>query len=205
MHHAPSNLATDPFSILLGHNRWATRRIIEHCAPLTPEQFHQRFEIGLGSLHDTLLHVVGAVRGWSGSIAKHLPAPTEPWPDRPPIGGTRSLAVPWTEREPSMLHTPASLLELNDAACEDFARVVARAHALGAFTSNRSGSSAGVAGALDWAFGETTYRFTIGAAVVHVVTHGSHHRSQCFNMLRRLGRPIDADLDPLEWQIEGEQ
>ncbi|MCA9311644.1 MAG: DinB family protein, partial [Phycisphaerales bacterium] len=31
--------------------------------------FHQRFEMGVGSLHDTLLHVLGAMRGWGDLLA----------------------------------------------------------------------------------------------------------------------------------------
>ena len=41
---------SDPIEILLAHNQWATRQILEACAKLTPQQFHQRFEMGPGSL-----------------------------------------------------------------------------------------------------------------------------------------------------------
>jgi uncharacterized damage-inducible protein DinB len=49
--------------------------------------------------------------------------------------------------------------------------------------------------------GHPEYRFTRGAALVHVTTHGVHHRGQVFNMLRRLGKPINCDLDPVEWEL----
>jgi uncharacterized damage-inducible protein DinB len=49
--------------------------------------------------------------------------------------------------------------------------------------------------------GHPEYRFTRGAALVHVTTHGMHHRGQVFNMLRRIGRPINCDLDPVEWEL----
>ena len=55
--------------ILLQHNAWATRRILEGCSSLTEEQFHQRFDIGPGSLHDTLRHIIGAMLRWSDRIS----------------------------------------------------------------------------------------------------------------------------------------
>lgn len=61
--------ASDPVDILLTHNRWATRNILDACLPLSEEQFHQRFEIGPGSLHDALTHVLGAMRRWGDLLA----------------------------------------------------------------------------------------------------------------------------------------
>jgi uncharacterized damage-inducible protein DinB len=60
---------SDPIEILLAHDRWATARIIEACAKLTPEQFHQRFEMGPGSLHDTVTHILGAMQVWGDLLA----------------------------------------------------------------------------------------------------------------------------------------
>ena len=54
--------------------------------------------------------------------------------------------------------------------------------------------------------GGQTGRFTLGAALVHVTTHGMHHRAQCLNMLRHLGVPGISDrlpeIDPLDWQLQ---
>jgi len=63
-------ILTQPFDILLAHDRWATRNILVACASLTPEQFHQRFEIGPGSLHDTTTHMLGALRGWTDGLTR---------------------------------------------------------------------------------------------------------------------------------------
>lgn len=54
---------------LLQYDAWATRVLLERCRALTPQQFHQRFEIGPGSLHDTLRHVISAMRRWANRIA----------------------------------------------------------------------------------------------------------------------------------------
>jgi uncharacterized damage-inducible protein DinB len=60
---------SDPVEILLEHNMWATRTMIQACESLTDEQFHQKFEMGPGSLHDTLTHMIGAIRGWGDLLA----------------------------------------------------------------------------------------------------------------------------------------
>ena len=36
--------ASDPAEILLAHNRWATRSVLECCATLPDEQFHQEVD-----------------------------------------------------------------------------------------------------------------------------------------------------------------
>ena len=55
----------DPFEVLLAHDAWANRNLLQACLPLTPEQFHRRFEMGVGSLHDTVTHIIGAMRRWT--------------------------------------------------------------------------------------------------------------------------------------------
>lgn len=60
---------SDPLEILLAHDQWGTRLILDACAKLTPEQFHQRFDIGVGSLHDTMLHILSAMRTWTQTLA----------------------------------------------------------------------------------------------------------------------------------------
>lgn len=61
--------ASNPLDILLAHDHWASRSILAACEPLTEEQFHKRFEMGPGSLHDTVTHIIGAMRGWGDLLA----------------------------------------------------------------------------------------------------------------------------------------
>lgn len=67
---------SDPFDILLAHDRWATRIVLDRCERLTPEQFAMSFPIGpgeSGGLRATLTHMVGAMRRWADRIgAKEL-------------------------------------------------------------------------------------------------------------------------------------
>jgi uncharacterized damage-inducible protein DinB len=66
---------SDPLQILLTHDRWATAQLLDACAKLTADQFHRRFDIGPGSLHDTLTHVVGVVRALTDTLAGQGPRP----------------------------------------------------------------------------------------------------------------------------------
>jgi uncharacterized damage-inducible protein DinB len=61
--------ASDPLDILLAHDRWATRQILNVCGKLAPEHFHRRFEMGPGSLHDTVTHMLAAMRVWADLLA----------------------------------------------------------------------------------------------------------------------------------------
>ncbi|GJQ29538.1 MAG: hypothetical protein HBSAPP03_14220 [Phycisphaerae bacterium] len=69
------NPPTNPADILLAHDRWATGQVLDACARLSVAQLHTRFEIGLGSLHDTLVHVIGAMRLWADVLGLRPPRP----------------------------------------------------------------------------------------------------------------------------------
>ncbi len=88
---------SDPLKILLSHDRWATRLILEACKTLTSEQFHQRFEMGPGSLHDTISHMLAALRTWRQTLSGQAPGP------RIDQDGQR--------------RTPVELLALHEAIC----------------------------------------------------------------------------------------
>ena len=66
---------SDLLEILLSHDRWATAQVLDACGPLTAEQFHRQFDIGPGSLHNALTHVVGAMRAWTETLAGAEPRP----------------------------------------------------------------------------------------------------------------------------------
>ncbi|MDX2016739.1 MAG: DinB family protein [Planctomycetota bacterium] len=88
--HAPAPTA-DPMLILALHDRWATRQLLDACEKLAPEQLHRKFEMGIGSLHDTLIHDAAAVRVWAETL---LRAPATPWPsnDPRPVSELRAMA-----------------------------------------------------------------------------------------------------------------
>jgi uncharacterized damage-inducible protein DinB len=76
---------SNPIDILLEHDRWATQNVLDVCKTLSPEQFHQRFEMGPGSLHDTVMHIITAIRVWDDVLSRR--------DQRPRLEGTkRSIA-----------------------------------------------------------------------------------------------------------------
>jgi uncharacterized damage-inducible protein DinB len=153
---------------LLRHNAWATRVLLERCRSLTPQQFQQRFDIGPGSLHDALRHIIGAMFRWSDRIA-----------DRP----VRESI----ERQPAP-RTPEELLALLDQAARELEGV-----------ASRVGEDGRDEELMQAQF--RPERFTRGTAIVHVLTHGMHHRAQALNMLRHLGVTDLPELDAVEWEV----
>lgn len=66
---------SDPLTILLHHDRWATEALLDACDALDEAQFHREFEMGCGSLHDTLVHMLGAMKAWGDLLAGRPPSP----------------------------------------------------------------------------------------------------------------------------------
>lgn len=165
-------MSLSPYEIMLGHNLWASRIVLEAAAELDDAAFRRRFEIGPGSLHDTLRHIIGAMFRWSDRIADRDVRPSIEADDRS--------------------FTVAELARLLEQAHEELSAVVGE-------TTARGGESTPVRFTLP---DGQQLRFSRATAIVHVLTHGVHHRAQCLNMLRRLGRPLRADLalDPIEWE-----
>ena len=97
---------SDPLQILLAHDRWATAQILDACDRLSTDPFHRRFDLGPGSLHDTLTHMAGATRAWTDTLAGWDPRP------RPEADGQR--------------RTPDQLRALLDESFRELAAAAAR-------------------------------------------------------------------------------
>ena len=48
--------------------RWLSARTLDACAALPDADFRREFPIGIGSVHATLVHLVGAEQVWIGAI-----------------------------------------------------------------------------------------------------------------------------------------
>src|SRR5437016_5114088 len=66
---------SNPLNILLSHDQWATTQLLSACANLTSDQFQRRFDMGPGSLHDTITHIIGTTRAWTETLAGQEPRP----------------------------------------------------------------------------------------------------------------------------------
>jgi uncharacterized damage-inducible protein DinB len=97
---------SDPLQILLLHDRWATQQVLDACKTLSSDQFLREFDIGPGSLHETLTHICGAMRTWTDTLAG------------------RDLR-PWLQDE-KVIRTPAALQPVVDDAYDAFAAEAAR-------------------------------------------------------------------------------
>ncbi len=86
---SPQPLSSDPIDVLLKHDEWANRRLLEICAALTDEEFDRPFGIGPGSLRATLAHIVTRYYYWSDTIAERTAAQK---PNRPALGRNPSAA-----------------------------------------------------------------------------------------------------------------
>lgn len=158
--------------LLLDHNAWATRVLLLNAGRLERHELDRRFDIGPGSIHDTLRHIIGAMRRWADRIRGRDVRPSIEDGDR--------------------RYELRELRELLDEADADL-RAVATA-----IEARRGWSEVFEFVTSD---GGRTYRFTRAAALTHVVTHGIHHRAQLLNIRRQLGLPpLGLDLDVVEWE-----
>jgi uncharacterized damage-inducible protein DinB len=154
------------------HDAWATRGMLELCRALREEQFHHRFDIGCGSLHDTFLHIIGTMGRWA---------------DRIEVRPVRARLD-----EPRAARSIDDLLRLLDTAARDLEAVARKVH-----EENR------YAEMIEWPReGKAPYRFTKASALVHVTTHGMHHRAHARWMMRQLGIDLgNQDSDPIEMEL----
>lgn len=189
-------LTPDPIDILIASDAWGTRTILTICATLPPEQFHRKFPIGLGSLHDTIAHVISAARRWTDRLADR---PLRPSLITPP-------SAPQLKGDDVPL-TPQQLLVHIDDAERDLKQTMDRIK-----RENRLGSTL----TLEWPAGPDQpnvtkiYTFTRACIIAHITTHGYHHRAQCLNMLRQLGAPVPGvtpglpEPSAVDWQVAHE-
>lgn len=157
---------------LSDHNAFATRRVLEACHRLSEAQWTQRFDIGPGSLHATLRHIIGAMFRWADRIADREVRPSIEEEDR-----VRSAA----ELD--------ALLDQAAADLESVACAVRREKRTDEVMTVRFRGS------------DRDISFTRGSAIVHVFTHGVHHRAQCLNMLRQLGVKPLPDIDAIDAEL----
>lgn len=180
-----SNLTHDPITILIRSDAWGTRLILDCCAKITRDQFHKKYDMGLGTLHETLTHIISVMRRWTDRLAGRTPRPMlHTVPEFPHLGGETK------ER------TPAELRTLLDEAENDLLEV-----------ARQCKDTLHTTVTVEWPGDDgkvKVHTFTRGAVFVHLTTHGYHHRSQCLNMLRHLGVPGVSDSLPepgaVDWQ-----
>ena len=96
----------DLLDLLLDHDRWATRRLLDVSASLTDAQLDQEFDIGHRTVRETFGHMIVTVPFWTAFLAGH-----------PAAGGYSADAQP-DDRSPAALidHHERSYAAFADAA-----------------------------------------------------------------------------------------
>ena len=71
---------TDLLERLLGHDAWTTGRVLDSAAALPEEALDQRFDVGPGTIRETLRHMVSNLEVWTDLMAERpvRPMPAEP-------------------------------------------------------------------------------------------------------------------------------
>lgn len=159
----PNQTPAQPYGLksvreLFRYNDWARDRLIESCTSLSDAQLDRVFEMGLGTIRETLNHICAAERVWLDRWIGH-PAPRfRVQADRIAIG---PLAEEWRQ---IAAERDQFLQSFKD---HELQRVLVY--------RNRSGQE---------------FRNPLGGLMLHVSTHGTHHRAQILNMLRHVGATL---------------
>ena len=172
-------VTSDPLTILLEHNRWATHKVLGLCRASRPRS---NFTGGSTSGRDRCTTRCGTSCRTCGR-----------GPTTPPRAQTQTVAGrvrrTGTRRD--------EIGRLLDEATDDLRQLIdesrGRLHEHVRVTFREDGPE---------------FTYTRGVVLTHVLVHGTHHRAQCLNMLRRLDVPGVSDrlpdIDVNEWQHETE-
>lgn len=153
---------------MYGYNRWATERLLDAAAKLTPEQFLALAASGQREVRDTLVHLVATQRRWLSWWDGSLPAAEAHALNLDPADFPDVAAIR-TEWEEVERRTEAFLSGLGDA---DATR--AYVHTL--------------PNGYEW-------RMLLWQMMLHVANHGTQHRSEVAALLTGFGHsPGDLDL-----------
>jgi uncharacterized damage-inducible protein DinB len=153
---------------LYGYSQWATGRVLDAAAHLSPEQLHAPGDAGRGSIRDTLLHMFSTQRGWLSWWDGSLP-PADAYRrrlDPADFPDVAALRAAWEALE---RQTQAFTAGLTD---EQAARV---------YSNQQSGDAA--------------FAMPLWQMMLHVANHNTQHRAEVAAQLTRFGHsPGDLDL-----------
>jgi uncharacterized damage-inducible protein DinB len=65
----------------LGYEAWTLRHFISRCQELTTAQLHQPFDIGPGTLHEIISHIIHNLEAWTDLMRKQPQRQLPPMPD----------------------------------------------------------------------------------------------------------------------------
>ena len=158
----------------LEFDRWGTRRLLELCAALPPEDYTRTLPIGPRSLAQLCSHLVNGTFLFADRFNRQ--------PHVPHYRDDQAIA-------------PAQLLADFEQASAALAAAVARVYATHALTDFIYWTDTDADDLPEQA------RFTYAKALAHMLDHGNHHRTQAMDMFQLLGRTEDTNWHPLNWDL----
>lgn len=158
----------DPRSVLYfyRYGDWAFGQLMDAAEPLSDEQLDRRFEMGMGTLRQTLLHIHDADRWWCKIWSGNPPPGFEVAPE------STSLAELRTQFEQTRSKRDGFVQQQNADSMHQATEARFRP--------------------------ELKATFRLGETMLQLCGHGTHHRAQAVNMLRRLGAK-PPELDYMMW------
>jgi uncharacterized damage-inducible protein DinB len=166
-------MTTALMDTLLAYDAWANRQLLAACRSLTQEQLERPLHMGLGSLADTLEHVIGSLFFFADRLNRLEPTARFDFQARR-----------WT---------PEDLEPLLDRACHEFQKAVAQAQQRHTLADILSWTDTDVEAV------DPLDQVTYAVAFVQMIDHGIHHRTQAMEMLRQLGVEAPLDWYPFAW------
>jgi uncharacterized damage-inducible protein DinB len=162
---------TEVLRALYDYNHWATERVLDTAAQLTPEQWLALGTAGRGSVRDTLVHLVSAQNRWlawwdgshSAEDANRLRLDPTDYPD---LAAVRAV---WAA---------------SDEAIQAFVNGLSDAEAERVFSATLQDGR--------------VFRLALWKMVLHVANHGTQHRSEVAARLTSFGHS-PGDLDALRY------
>jgi uncharacterized damage-inducible protein DinB len=147
------------------YSDWARNRLHEVARPLTDDQLDRPFDLGVGSLRATLLHIAQAEQWWLDNWTQGSGHLFPPFDERVPVTEITRRFDQTIARRNQMLAS------ITDA---DLQRIV---------TATPRPNVQRV--------------FPLGVTMLQLCVHGTHHRAQALNMLRRVSATV-PELDFLD-------
>lgn len=154
--------------------------VFDRVRPLTPEQYTQTFEIGLGSLARTLTHILSCEWYYVKRMMREDCPPYWQWPIR--------------DEEPPAF----AVLEA------EWAKQATRTREAIATLGATNGWKAPIEYIVDMEVDQRRrVRTVVEDIFTQLILHEIHHRSQAMNMLRQLGvKAPDVDFNSLNYRID---
>lgn len=156
----------------LGYEAWTLRYMIVRSRELTRAQLHQEFDIGNGTLHATLSHIIRNIEVWRDLMRNGLQS-----------GGVHEY--------PPLHDNADNYLQRYEEAMADFSQLARELATAGRLDETY----------MDILDKPPTAK-SYGGTILHLLTHTTVHRWEVQHILQRLGITDIIEGDALSWEAQ---